>query len=111
MDHTKRLLEITRYTREAINLVDRGYDPWYQYMKIRGLTTEDHWVKKILELQEFVAEFFLAFGMFASSASCFFFAGMSLHAFIHQESLWPSFFYAILFSATLALAYRLKDYL
>ena len=71
LNHTEVLYQVTKLTKEALERVESGRDPYYQYDRIKEVINEDPGYKKREDTKNWIALYLflaLVFLLFAVSA-------------------------------------------
>ena len=111
MNDTERLYEITKLTKQALTLVEKGYTPYGEYRHIVAIIESNKkyaaWEKFKKSVNHFLEV--LAFVISCAIAVCYGFRG--LNAFIVTETFMPGFGYVLIVSLACSLGIVLYRHL
>ena len=91
MNHTEQLYEITKYTKKALEVVERGCNPYYEFGRIKMIVDMDDGFKRKKLMIDRIKKFIHIFFSILSVVIAFFYGFRGIGVMMETERFWPGF--------------------
>lgn len=95
MNHTEQLYEITKYTKKALEKVEKGYNPDIEYRQIMRIIESDEQYRRNKNFRETIAKTVKTFVFITSALTTLCYGMRGFFCFIDQGTFWPGFGYIL----------------
>lgn len=91
MNHTEQLYEITKYTKKALEVVERGCNPYHEFGRIKMIIDMDDGFKRKESAINLIKKFIHILFSILSAVVALFYGFRGIGVMMETERFWPGF--------------------
>lgn len=109
MNDTECLYEITKLTKQALTMVEKGYTPYSEYRRIVAIIESDEQYSKNKNFRKTIAKTVKTFVFITSALTTLCYGVRGFFCFLDQGTFWPGFGYILFACVTGTITAMLEE--